>query len=152
MPAKKPNFSWDDTFDCRVFGVRNFDFIKAQSIITHAGVKKTTALIQSASEALAEDGLMLVSYRKGPADTQPPERDWTYPTNVPYPESWLENLAEESGLVWRELNWHHPGATWAALARDERHLPPVDAPLGLQGLSEPRWKRPREASDDPVSR
>jgi len=136
---KQPSFSGSDSFDSGVFE-RRFDFIVAQSIITHAGRDNTKKLLQSFADSLEEDGIAVLSYLKGDAGTELPEEPWTYPFNVAYPEDWLEAVCRESGLIWRELDWHHPGATWAAVVRDERRLPRNDALLGCRGVSAPRWR------------
>ena len=137
--VKHPKLSEDAAFDCGVFNER-FDFIMAQSIITHAGADNTRKLIETAGRALVDDGIFVLSYLKGDEDTELTTKPWTYPFNVPYPESWLKGVCEENGLVWRELEWHHPGATWAAITRDARRLPAADAQLGLNGLASPRWR------------
>lgn len=129
---KQPRFSDEANFDCTVFGER-FDFIMAQSVITHAGAGNTRRLFETAAAALKEDGIMVLSYIKGADDAPLPATPWTYPQNVPYPEPWLAETARKAGLFWSPLNWHHPGASWAALARNPKRLPAPDAPLGLAG-------------------
>ena len=136
---KSPQFSGSDTFDCTVFD-REFDFIMAQSIITHAGADNTRKLIESAGRAMKQDGILMLSYLKGEADTPLPDEPWTYPFNVPYPENWLQQTCADAGLIWRELDWHHAGATWAAVVRDERRLPLDDHRLGYRGVAAPRWR------------
>lgn len=136
---KAPRFSTDSSFDCTVFG-ETFDFIIAQSIITHAGPKSTRALIESAGRALRTDGVFVLSFLLGEDDAPPPEAEWTYPHNVAYPEPWLSARCDDAGLSWRRLDWHHPGATWAAIARDPRRLEPLDETLGVAGRAAPRWR------------
>lgn len=138
--VKAPEFSGDDSFSCDVFGDVKFDFIMAQSIITHAGADNTKAMINSAARALADDGILMLSYLKGEEGTPLPTEPWTYPFNVPYPESWLQSVCADAGLVWRELDWHHPGATWAAIVRDDRRLPAEGQNLGHRGQAAPRWR------------
>lgn len=137
--VKAPAFSGDANFDCRVFGTR-YDFIMAQSIITHSGPAQTARLFQTAGEALAEDGIVLLSYIRAESGAPLPEADWTYPANVAYPDDWLTETARSAGLVWQAIDWHHPGASWAAMARDARRLPEPGAALGCQGAPLPRWR------------
>ena len=139
IALKEPKFSYNDDFDCTVFG-STFDFIVAQSIVTHAGTPSVKKLFKSAAASLKADGLFLLSYLKGEPSAEPPEEPWTYPFNVAYPESILKGLAEDVGLTWLELDWWHPGATWAALALDERRLPESTAGLGKNGRVAPRWR------------
>ncbi|MEO1039970.1 MAG: methyltransferase domain-containing protein [Pseudomonadota bacterium] len=139
MTVKSPRFSDEADFDCTVFDER-FDFIIAQSIVTHAGAPSAEKLFASTAKALKDDGVFLFSYLKGADDIEPPAEPWTYPHNVAYPEPWLKALCERHGLIWRALDWHHPGACWVAAALDERRLPPEHAPLGLAGKPLERWR------------
>lgn len=136
---KAPLFSNDANFDCTVFNTR-FDFIMAQSIITHSGPDQTARLIKTAGEALNEDGLFLFSFILGEDDTPLPTADWTYPHNVPYPKPWLEDQCAQSGLTLKLINWHHPGAQWAAIARNPRRLEAITDQLGLAGKPIDRWR------------
>jgi SAM-dependent methyltransferase len=136
---KAPLFSNDDTFDCSVFDVE-FDFIMAQSIITHSGPKQTANLIRTAAQSLKQDGLFLFSFILGEDDTPLPEADWTYPFNVPYPKPWLDQQCADNGMVMKLINRHHPGAQWAAIARDPRRLEALDDQLGLAGKPAKRWR------------
>ncbi|GGE45957.1 hypothetical protein GCM10011367_20930 [Marinicauda pacifica] len=142
--VKQPRFSGDANFDCTVFDTR-FDFIMAQSVITHAGPAQTAALIESASKSLKQDGVLALSYIRGEESTPLPGADWTYPHNVAYPPAWLEETARQHGLVWRDISWFHPGAQWALLVRDETRLPD-DATMGLHGRPTPRWRAGQSAT------
>jgi SAM-dependent methyltransferase len=113
---KQPSFCTDDSFTCTVFG-RLFDFIMAQSIITHSGRAQTERLFETAAQALAPGGLFLVSYVPGAPGTAPPETAWTYPQNVACAPDWLAALATRCGLEWRDLAWRHPGAQWGVAGR-----------------------------------
>jgi hypothetical protein len=59
---------------------------------------------------------------------------------VPYTQSWLEQQCAESGLTLKLINWHHPGATWAAIARRSERLEAVTDQLGLAGKPIARWR------------
>lgn len=137
--VKAPRFDTNADFDCTVFGER-FDFIVAQSIITHAGPDQTDRLFATAAQALKSDGMIVLSYIKAKPDGSVPEPGWSYPANIAYPEDWLIETARRHGLVWRELDWFHPGAVWAGLARDARRLPASGAPLGRRGEPMTRWR------------
>jgi len=130
---KKPNFSSDPNFDCSVFEEK-FDFIVAQSIITHSGKLNTQNLFKSAEKSLKDDGVMLLSYCKADDEESIPLDPWTYPTNVKYSESWLRAECESLGLYWSELAWEHPGATWAIIVRNVDRLPPVGCGIGNNGI------------------
>ena len=109
---KVPHFSDNADFDCGVFGVQ-FDFIMAQSIITHSGWRTTTRLLESAAASLSPTGILALSYIAAPAGSAPPAPDWTYPNNIAHDPIWLADTARRFGLDWREIAWRHPGARWA---------------------------------------
>ncbi|MHA6288822.1 methyltransferase domain-containing protein [Maricaulis sp. CAU 1757] len=144
LETKRPSFDTNDQFDCGAFS-RTFDFIVAQSIITHSGADNTARLFASAASALAPDGIFILSYIKAGPAAPVPEAPWTYPANVRYPEHWLVDQAERNGLVWKELDWFHPGAVWAAMARDPRRLPASNEILGCGGRPAERWRSPEKA-------
>jgi len=135
---KAPVFSGDDRFNCDVFGT-TFDFIMAQSIITHSGADNTARFLASAAAALEDDGIIMLSYFRNLDDDSLPGEPWTYPGCVSYPPAWLHAQCRQHGLIWRDIDWYHPGAAWAVIAKDERRLPPAGAPLGVNGHPQPRW-------------
>jgi SAM-dependent methyltransferase len=137
--VKAPRFATNADFDCTVFD-ETFDFIMAQSIITHSGPDQTERLFETAAQALKTDGILLLSYIKAKPRAALPDPGWSYPANIAYPEDWLIETARRHGLVWRELDWFHPGAVWAGLARDERRFPASGFPLGRRGAPAPRWR------------
>ncbi len=137
--VKRPRFSTDARFDCGVFG-EQFDFIMAQSVITHSGADNTLAFLKSAAGALKPDGVVMLSYLPNSKDDTVPQEAWTYPQNVNYPPAWLAEKSAGHGLIWRDIDWHHPGAKWALIAKNETRLPPADAPLGLNGKPVERWR------------
>lgn len=137
---KRPAFSGDGSFNCDVFGVP-FDFIMAQSIITHSGAEDTERFLASAARALADDGVVMLSYFQNAAgDDSLPMEKWTYPGCVSYPLDWLNMVCSAYGLIWRDVDWYHPGARWALVAKDERRLPPAGQPLYTNGHPMERWR------------
>jgi cyclopropane fatty-acyl-phospholipid synthase-like methyltransferase len=58
---KRPRFAGNSDFDCGAFGEK-FDFIVAQSIVTHAGPNLAAALLRSAARSLGRNGLFLFNY------------------------------------------------------------------------------------------
>lgn len=113
---KLPRFSADAGFDCTVFG-ETFDFVMAQSIITHCGRYQTERLFETAAAALRPGGRLVLSWLPVADGAPLPEAPWTYPQNVAYPASWLAALSERVSLSWRVLDWPHPGAKWAAATK-----------------------------------
>ena len=123
IDLKQPTFSSDDSFDCAVLG-RKFDFIMAQSIVTHCGPALFQRLIASFADVLKEDGLALFSYWNTPDPHVHPESEgWVYPGSVRYTESEVHAFLSNSGLTGKAIPWYHPGASWFVASRDAKRLP-----------------------------
>ena len=145
---KNPNFSNNDNFACDVFGVK-FDFIVAQSIITHCGAQATRTLIEGAAKALNPKGKFIFSIIEDPIrDAKPSEEGWIYPRCVSYGAAAIADFCASAGLVCCRLPWYHPGATWYMAAQSTAQLPNErEMPL-LRGavLFEPQFERSRPFS------
>ena len=120
---KAPKFSYNQDFNCNVFD-QSFDFVIAQSILTHTGADLFEAFLKSAKASLAPGGVILFTYN-GALDNKVPNREngWHYPECVDYTPPQVNALVESCGLVGRRLPWFHPRSTWHAAALDEEHLP-----------------------------
>lgn len=132
VTIKKPRFSYNDDFDCGVFGER-FDFIIAQSIVTHTGPDQLHALLSTVGGAIAEGGIFVFSYISDPDATDLPADGWHYPGCVGYAPSALEQILKQYGLSSIELPWHHPAARWCAAALRQEDLPGSDVMADLGG-------------------
>ena len=120
---KQPRFSHNDDFDCGVFG-RKFDFIIAQSIVTHCGPSLFQRLMNGFAISLEEAGLALFSYCNSPMPTEHlPSEEWIYPTCVTYTEAEVHEFVNAAGLVGRSIPWFHPGAKWFVAALSPEKLP-----------------------------
>lgn len=120
---KRPVFAYNDDFRCDVFG-RRFDFIVAQSILTHCGRSLARHLLSQIAAALEPTGIAVFSIkeakkRKG----ESLEEGWAYPRNVPYLSETVLEFCTEAGLTAKRLPWYHPGAVWYIAARDPDRLP-----------------------------
>lgn len=131
---KRPRFDLNDRFDCSVFGEK-FDFVMAQSIVTHTGPELTQTLFASVSQVLNDNGLFFFSYID--ADINPAvdsaSPGWHYPHCVSYRRAQLDNILSENGLVGSSLAWFHPGATWYLAAKTRDALPSAEALQRLNG-------------------
>lgn len=143
VAIKEPNFAYSDDFDCTVFN-RQFDFIIAQSIVTHAGPAMANALFKTASQSLKKDGIFLISYKRGTDQTPLPADEWSYPANIEYAPSDMLGMLESAGLAAVEIPWFHPGAQWVAASLDPARLPSDDEMLALNGR--PVQRRPGDSS------
>jgi SAM-dependent methyltransferase len=120
---KNPVFSFQDNFDCSSFGVK-FDYIIAQSIVTHCGPNLFRKLLRGAREALEYQGLLLLSAIQ--AETPPaslPEDGWHYPACVAYADSQICEFFAEAGLYGVSIPWYHPAARWYVAAISPDRLP-----------------------------
>lgn len=133
IALKKPRFSYNDDFNCSVFG-EHFDFTIAQSIITHTGPDLLHKLLSTASEAIADGGIFIFSYISDPNAADLPPDGWHYPGCVGYSQHTMEQILHEHGLVSVELPWHHPGARWQAAALRPEDLPKAETMVNLSGL------------------
>jgi len=128
VALKRPRFSDNAAFDCGTFG-RSFDFIVAQSVITHAGPDLAARLFASAARSLEKNGIFLVNYiqrRPGLASETP--GGWHYPRCIEYAPDQVASMLGQAGLASMPLPWFHPRASWIAAALsptalpDQRHL------------------------------
>jgi cyclopropane fatty-acyl-phospholipid synthase-like methyltransferase len=120
---KAPAFAYNDDFSTEVFQAR-FDYIMAQSILTHSGPDLVHDFLRSAARTLSDSGLLLFSYIKSAEDDPPmPAAGWHYPECVSYSQEWMLGKLRDAGLHGRPLPWFHPGASWIAAAHKPRELP-----------------------------
>jgi len=123
VSLKRPVFSSSDKFDCAVFG-RDFDFVMAQSIVTHCGPALFRQLMHSVASVLEPDGLFLFSYVNTAECVPHTENDgWVYPSCVGYTEDEVYGFAQDAGLHAMAIPWYHPGASWMLAARSASRLP-----------------------------
>lgn len=130
---KRPAFSFNDDFCCGAFGT-SFDYIVAQSILTHCGIDLARSLLGEFSSVLASTGLIAFSVvESNVIDETPPTPGWTYPNCVSYGVSTLAKLCTEANLTCRRIPWYHPGATWYIAAHKSECLPPEEDMQLLRG-------------------
>jgi SAM-dependent methyltransferase len=141
IELKRPSFAHNDDFDCTTFGVE-FDFIIAQSIITHAGPNLFRAFVDSARRALREDGLILISVIEAEAaQTNLPKDGWFYPGCVAYTDLQVRETFATGGLQAVAIPWYHPRARWYAVAHPNASLPTESERRLLTGvvLNDPQF-------------
>ena len=133
LTIKRPTFSQNQTFATTGFGV-DFDFVVAQSILTHCGEDWADALITAMAKPLAPTGKILFSIAQSAQDYDQPHRGgWVYPDCVTYGPQTMVDLCAAHGLKCQRLPWYHPELTWYLAARSERHLVPDQHLPLLQG-------------------
>ena len=129
VPLKQPQFDNNDRFDCEVFG-HQFDYIMAQSVITHTGPEMTDALFASVSRSLRDTGLFLFSFIDTASNqaVAPATEGWHYPHCVSYTAEEIQSMLRAHGLQGRALDWHHPGAAWYIAASSQERLSGITGP------------------------
>jgi SAM-dependent methyltransferase len=120
--AKRPRFLVRDDFDASAFGV-TFDFVIAQSVLTHLPSKDVEICIRRAKEVLSPAGAILATVFLGEREIPRIVREAvdgtfeTYADADPYhhPATWLASRASEAGL---QIDWitsrKHPRAQHVA--------------------------------------
>jgi len=112
---KQPRFDHNREFDFSVFTER-FDFILAQSVLTHAGRAQIHACFSSVKKVLAPEGVFAVTYIPGKTDH--PDDEWVYPGVTRFTSQFMTHAVASAGLELTPINWHHPGVarpTWLAV-------------------------------------
>ena len=117
---KKPQFDYNSDFATDVFS-RQFDFIVAQSIFTHAGSDLISIALRNFKESLKPNGLIAVTFIEGNSDFD--GNGWVYPGRVNYRLSTIKRFAEEADLFVIRIPWYHPRQTWYLLSKDRQRLP-----------------------------
>jgi len=121
---KQPSFLYHDDFRCDLFGEK-FDWIVAQSIITHCGPDLAAKLLSEAQQVLQPGGRFIFTVRHASwLSRRPiPQNGWKYPGSVQYKSREIRKMCQEAGLSVTHIPWHHPGSRWYIAALDARHLP-----------------------------
>lgn len=123
VDLKQPVFSEQDDFSCAGLGA-TFDFIMAQSIVTHCGPDLFQTLMTSFASVLNDDGLVLFSYWNTPVELpKAPPNGWIYPGSVKYTEDQVEAFLAKAGLHGAPIPWYHPGASWYLASKSAARLP-----------------------------
>jgi SAM-dependent methyltransferase len=131
---KRPKFSYSSQFDCDAFGEK-FDFIIAQSILSHTEVGLARKCIGNVSRAIAPDGLFLATFvlpRPKSNTIDPPGEAWIYPGLVAISEPTIYELFCSVGLHSWKLPWFHPRQVWYAASLSATRLSAEDVE-GLTG-------------------
>ena len=125
LRLKRPRFSYNADFDCMVFGEGlTFDFVVAQSILTHCGEDLMERLTREAASVLSQSGKFVFSIVEHDDPLHSPNvGGWVYPHCVAYGTRRVKEACARAGLQSRRLPWFHPGAVWYMAARQEASLP-----------------------------
>lgn len=85
-------------FPVQDFGVR-FDFVLAQSVLTHADPDQVRLFLKNSAESLAPGGRIVANWVPGPDSRK---RGWQYPGCVTYSTTFMRLAGEAVGLKLRQ--------------------------------------------------
>lgn len=115
LQVKRPSFVYSETFDFSAFNTR-FDYLLAQSILSHCGRSQVEALFRGAGPVMDESSVLVFDFYQG--DTDHDGDAWTYPKNVRYTWSFMESALRDAGLMGQRFDWPHPKFQWVAVVRE----------------------------------
>ncbi len=117
IDLKRPAFSNDSRFTLTTFG-RQFDFILAQSIFSHASSSQIERCLSQAKQVMAPNAFFVATFVQGEEDYE--GDGWVYPGCVSYSLERMTTLAEEQGLACQKIDWPHPAQqTWVVYSHSE---------------------------------
>jgi hypothetical protein len=125
---KRPVFSNDNEFTLSIFG-REFDFVLAQSIFSHASKKQIRTCLSEARKVMKDTSIFAATFVEGRPDYK--GGTWVYPDCINYSFETLCDLASENGLKCQKIDWSHPNLqSWIALTIEgsELKLPQLTDP------------------------
>lgn len=120
IKIKKPHFDYNNGFDTKVFS-REFDFIVAQSIFSHASYELVRIALHNSKDSLKRDGILAANFALGKENSQGTR--WVYPELVNYYQATIRHLAKEAGFFMVRIPWYHPRLTWYLLTKEKDRLP-----------------------------
>ncbi len=105
IALKRPTFADNSDFDFS-FVREPVDFIVAQSIASHTGVKETRELLANVGRVMHEESIAMVTYiRTVNPETCNDKDGWFYPECVMYTDAHMRELARSLGLLAYRTNW-----------------------------------------------
>lgn len=123
IKLKNPRFQYVSNFEFYNFD-REFDFIIAHSIFSHATPNQIELCLIEAKKVMNEDSVFVASFVKG----EDSFKDyWNYPDCWSYTSDHLKNIISKCGLYCKELSWKHAGVqTWMAITKNLTKLENID--------------------------
>jgi hypothetical protein len=117
LRIKRPVFDDNCEFNLTVFG-RQFDYLLAQSIFSHAAPGQIEKCLEKASKVMHAKSIFLATYVPGQENYD--GREWVYPDVVRYTEERMLQLAKNAGLVAVPHPWKHPGVQrWLLITKPD---------------------------------
>jgi SAM-dependent methyltransferase len=102
LSKRKPVLSDDSGFNLSAFG-REFDFILAHSIFTHATQAQVRKCLNEVAKALKPMGIFAATYSAGESDYG--GNEWAWPNCISYQPATMLHFVEEAGLMAQHMAW-----------------------------------------------
>lgn len=114
LQIKKPTFSNDSNFTLSCFR-RDFDFIIANSIFTHAAKDSVQRCLSEAKKVMKKESIFAATVRLGDKDYE--GKEWAYPRAIDYTEKTISKMILNAGLSFVKMGWRHQARkqTWLGI-------------------------------------
>lgn len=110
IDIKLPNFYFNANFDFQHFGVK-FDYILAQSILSHTDQIQVHTCLQNAAKTLKPRGKFFFTFFRGARNYS--GVGWTRNPSAYYQQAWMLEQVRKVGLTPRVMDIPHPSnQTW----------------------------------------
>lgn len=117
---KKPEFHELSDFKFRQVTTGKFDYILAQSILSHTGHNLVEVFLLEAKKVLHDEGLMVVTFVCGDRDFA--GDGWIYPGVVTYRSETIADMIERHAMFGTAIPWYHPRQTWYVISPSQRKI------------------------------
>lgn len=115
---KRPQFYYFDDFMISRHVPGQFDYVLAQSILSHAGEDVAETIIREVAAVLKPGGTFVATFFEGHA---PRQQGWLGKGITAYPLSWISEIAAKHGLDCQRLRIKHPaGQTWVVMRTKQK--------------------------------
>ncbi len=113
---KRPVFSDNNDFTLSIFN-REFDFILAYSVFSHASQQQIRRCLSEAKRVMTSTSIFVATFIKGEEDYAGSE--WVYPECVTYTVEHMISLVEEQGFICKLIDWPSTIQTWMLIVSPE---------------------------------
>lgn len=146
---RHPEFRFSEDFNLKAFR-RQFDFVVAQSIFSHASQAQVHTCLAQARSVTTQGSVMVATFLEGKEDYDGDA--WVYPDCIPYTYATLRSMAQAEGLECRRILWPHPARqSWVAFTRPGTPLPGNPDGNVSAALYEAQLKQAQEELDRVLS-
>ena len=116
IEIKKPFFKQDDSFTLSAFGTQ-FDFVLAQSILSHTSQAQIRRCLAEAKKVMKPSTILAASFFRGLENYEGDE--WV--VRAEYTMDHMREMVEEQGLVCKPIEWAQPDLQqWILILHPDR--------------------------------